>query len=431
MFEGRRPKGIGADPESIELWFALLTIPSYNPKFQDFTMCEGCGDGRLALPFPLDIRLACGANPLWLPGVPVAGAFQLISSDGIAKRMAVTAHEWSIGIVDYSMLSPTVMRVTGARADSRLRMVVGAGGAGKRKADPEEALHKELHAALMLESLPDPLAAKPQRRFAAQGGRGRSKRVASESAGAPSGSTRGPTETPPAPLEEDAARSGGIDEDDEWHDHAAPILVGDGRMDGALISLGALESMIEESDEGTFAERAPPQAEDATDDAGQAGATSSSSACASSAAGGVPDADVVGVVGEVLAGVCAAAGIQEKADEAHSLSSSASVAALAAAMPSEPAAAPVADPVVGAPLPGGPPGWTKTGLGYTFDPDRRMSGRITSWKNNCSMSCRLHKMCSLALRRHEAMDAELMRWLAAGKSVASASEHKKRWPLND
>lgn len=444
--------------------FVLLSVPSFSPKFQDFTKCQvvsGARGADGALQFPIHLKVASAQSRLQLPGGGTSRVIEHCTSDELCKAMAMTSSSWDFCVAEYAVTSALGMRVDGSSVDARLRATVDRSAPGPSQ--PKDSLLRD---AVMVGSLGDPFAG-PSRPATSRhrSGRGGGSAVG----GGSGGSKRGRSSANPLPPASDsvAAEDGGIYEDDERsRELAFDVMVASG-MDAGLSGAARGELLQEDGSDSAgedhIAGDPAPDASAASvwmEEAARSGdggglqvANSSSSsssnntslasgpmvptpgalANSSTAAGLISDA--AGVAVEVLALVAEAIGAAEAESEqpAQQAAAAEGLAAEQLAAGSPPAEL-VPHPVYGLPVPpGGPEGWTMSARGHCWTDRRAHAGRITAWGPNISAKCAFHQGgCMLAVSAKKWSKVDLLNWLATGVPLTGPgqmAEHKKCWPL--
>lgn len=438
--------------------FALLSGISWSPKFQTFTMCNPIGSRALVdreeLALPLHLTL--GLTDLeFVPGVVASGLHHETSSD-LAIGLCDLATSWRLRVCKYRLLSPMEMSVIGFEAaeDFDVRCAPGA-----QRAQPARRRRRppaDLAAVFELNSLEDPLAggAEHAARRAAAAPRGV---VGHRAAASPSPPSAGAGPIVDQALGDDRQEGifgdadqssdgagedvGALLEDPPLVDHLLHDLGADVLIDTAeQVDLMAPDLMLGEEDPLPMAFGAAGAAEANSTKAasGAAGGRGKGSKSNKADGGEVEQqeaaidelgnvCDIVAELADIVAADDAPPGGNASASSTDPPVAQEVAAALAPAL----APAPPPPGAVGAPIPGGPQGWTMTPLGYVFFDAGRNRGRITTWGRNVSVRCSLHG-CSKAKNRGKISDGEMAAWLARGVNECpvtgqeSSADLKKR-----
>lgn len=459
LFEGT-PSVLGTSASSMCRAFALLSHVSQSPKYQDFTMVvpdEGQELNEEALPLPLKVSIALSVVPLDVLGeAPATLGLHHETSCDFASALARRAPHWRIRVCKYTLLSPMRMLVTGLEHAEGLDVRCGPRRAARQQTRPGAA--SELSDVLALNDLGDP--------FASEGPKRAPLRCPGASGARASGAVAQPQPgvLADAPMRRNARQSearglelpgdgngeemSADDEDTEAEDLSS-LLEAPPPIDVALghLAEGLLIPDVERADLGDpdlLLEAEGPLTEAFI----QPGTTAEGTAQVASpeglvASGNGPSADEVGQavdsLEEVLDLAAALADIvpasEIEASGHTSASSGSAPAASSEGVAAEPPVEPPTQPVIaekpsplGAPISGGPAGWTMSPAGYVFCENGRHRGRITSWGTNVSAKCALHG-CSKAKGRNKITDGQLAAWLARGVSECGFGDGRSKEEL--
>lgn len=424
-------------------FFALLSGCSFNPKFQDLTLCEGSVDGiwqeEVAAPiaYPLELRLAISHTRLILPGRPVTECFKHTTSDEFFKRLALAAPCWQVAVVEYDMVAACRMRVMSA--GERLRGST-LDHKGKR---PKVRQDKLLIEALRMGGADDDPFAKGR----VAGG----TRARSSGSGSASGATARSASIPEDVDELPGATS--IDDDDEVRRSLPLSALTAPQLDSALVELTSGEFLPDDNDSAEEEELPLGDEPLAAQVAGSGAPADQSSSSGDGGIGMVaatasPPPDVgasLASVAQVSAACSLACEVLEEAVSGMAAPQTdgdeASTGAEVASASAEPSAAssssalpppPVAEPSLGDHVPGGPAGWTMTAKRMVFSPERRFAGHLTGWGGkSMSMKCVAHDgKCNIAVNSQKFTVGQLVEWLATAKNFPGRErkdEHRAVW----
>ena len=414
--------------------FALVSDASFNPGFQDYTLCDVLGGHCVtgdSLEYPFEVRVASESNTLQVPNTRErARCFKHRTSDELAEIASGLAHEWRVAQLSYAMVSSMVMKVTG-------------------EVEPEEdpvasssATDRQLRAATMVSAMSDPFSGPPPKRPSGRG-RGRGGRGSCRSS-----SSRGAeaAEAAEAADDDDAPEEGS--DADVASDAALPAHLH--HLDADLLGIAAEVLLTETgnllSDEPMDGGEAPswasedaramaPQPPEAMGCSRSSSSSSSSGAPVPLAPAAAPPQEAIAVVGDVLdevsqcsgiiaaepaepsASACASA-VDAQKPESKSAVSGGGGCIVAPSASSSCSAEVAAKPHVGDPVPGGPEGWTMTTAGYCFDEANRYRCRLTTWSNGKSVSVYASGKKLPAFQRRLVTNGELLHWAKSDFSVA-------------
>ncbi len=431
MFEGTELRG----PQpgvAVHRIFGLLSMVSYSPQFQVYTLCEPVGDvnvQRPVLTFPLTVRICTGASCLEAYGYTglLGLSFKHSTSDELAETFVALASSWALRLCDYEMVDAMQMKLVGL----------------KDLPEPERApaMDSLVRSALLLQQ---PVSRGRGRSASARGGRGTDARRGRGRGRSAPARSRGSTGRLDASGSVVAAHARPVlhdwvdDQPDETEGPVEADPEGQPHEHVCRALLDVSEGLMIPAVEGGLydAEDAPSEGDDELAVMHVGPDIDDPSASASSAAPTIDHGVVRDIFRDVDAALAVEGLIPDLAQPSIPTTSGTATAefsgpaVLAASSASAPAASSHEPMVPPAPIGEAPAdiaadsdplrGWRISEKGgHVFTAENRYVGIITSWGKNISCKCRLDhtSKCTLAKTKAKVSQRDLMLWLHKGQAI--------------